>query len=124
MLAAIGFALVVTNRALNKLIILDSYIRTFACDLPMRTFACDLPIRTFACDLPMRTFACDLPMRTFACDLPITFIISESDSITGAGDADIARDKISELSIHISLIVIINFMNVKAYSVPKSRSLI
>jgi hypothetical protein len=38
---------------------------------------------------------------------PMLSIISEFDSITGVGEADIAIDKISELSIHISLIIII-----------------
>jgi hypothetical protein len=41
---------------------------------------------------------------------PVSFIINELDSITGAGEVDIARDKISELSIQISLNILLLFI--------------
>jgi hypothetical protein len=80
----------------------------------MRTLFFAMPMRTLFFAMPMRTLFFAMPMRNLFFAMPISLVINAFASITGAGEVDITKDKISELNIHISLIRFINFMNDKA----------
>jgi hypothetical protein len=62
-------------------------------------------MRTWSRLVPMRTWSRLVPMRTWSRLVPISWTETLSKFTAGAGGIDIAKERISELSI-ISLIVI------------------